>query len=122
MASPKAVPSGLPWRNCSASTSRNFPSPTSWPCFSTCSPHPRVCHPPRLEPRGRCPAAAPSRHIELVARKPYALYGAEHIEPGALHQMDTAMKLPVTVAGALMPDAHHGYGLPIGACWLLIMP
>jgi tRNA-splicing ligase RtcB len=56
----------------------------------------------------------PSRHIELVARKPYALYGAEHIEPGALHQMDTAMKLPVTVAGALMPDAHHGYGLPIG--------
>ena len=24
------------------------------------------------------------------------------------------MKLPVTVAGALMPDAHHGYGLPIG--------
>ena len=56
----------------------------------------------------------PSRHIELVARKPYALYGAEHIEAGALHQMDTAMKLPVTVAGALMPDAHHGYGLPIG--------
>ncbi|MGY2132155.1 RtcB family protein [Hymenobacter sp. HD11105] len=56
----------------------------------------------------------PSRHIELVARKPYALYGAEHIEAGALHQMDTAMKLPVTIAGALMPDAHHGYGLPIG--------
>ena len=24
------------------------------------------------------------------------------------------MKLPVTVAGALMPDAHQGYGLPIG--------
>jgi tRNA-splicing ligase RtcB len=24
------------------------------------------------------------------------------------------MKLPVTVAGALMPDAHYGYGLPIG--------
>ncbi|UYZ63715.1 RtcB family protein [Hymenobacter weizhouensis] len=56
----------------------------------------------------------PSRHIELVARKPYALFGPEHIEAGALHQMDTAMKLPVTVAGALMPDAHHGYGLPIG--------
>ena len=28
--------------------------------------------------------------------------------------METAMKLPVTVAGALMPDAHQGYGLPIG--------
>lgn len=24
------------------------------------------------------------------------------------------MKLPITVAGALMPDAHQGYGLPIG--------
>lgn len=28
--------------------------------------------------------------------------------------MQTAMKLPVTVNGALMPDAHVGYGLPIG--------
>ena len=55
-----------------------------------------------------------SRHIELVARKPYATFGAAHIEAGAVHQMETAMKLPVTVAGALMPDAHHGYGLPIG--------
>ena len=26
----------------------------------------------------------------------------------------TAAKLPVAVAGALMPDAHQGYGLPIG--------
>jgi tRNA-splicing ligase RtcB (3'-phosphate/5'-hydroxy nucleic acid ligase) len=44
----------------------------------------------------------------------YAVYGAEHIEPGAVKQMDVAMRLPVTVAGALMPDAHQGYGLPIG--------
>lgn len=44
----------------------------------------------------------------------YAVYGAEHIEQGARTQMETAMKLPVTVAGALMPDAHQGYGLPIG--------
>ncbi len=57
---------------------------------------------------------APSRHLELVARKPYATFGAEHIEAGAVHQMETAMKLPVAIAGALMPDAHHGYGLPIG--------
>ena len=56
----------------------------------------------------------PNRHIGLVERKEYAVFGAEHIEPGALQQMETAMKLPVTVAGALMPDAHHGYGLPIG--------
>ncbi len=45
---------------------------------------------------------------------PYKLYGAEGIEAGAIQQMDTAMRLPVTVAGALMPDAHQGYGLPIG--------
>lgn len=44
----------------------------------------------------------------------YAIYGAEHIEAGARGQMDVAMQLPVTVGGALMPDAHQGYGLPIG--------
>jgi tRNA-splicing ligase RtcB (3'-phosphate/5'-hydroxy nucleic acid ligase) len=44
----------------------------------------------------------------------YAIYGAEHIDIGARQQMDVAMRLPVTVAGALMPDAHQGYGLPIG--------
>ena len=47
-------------------------------------------------------------------RKPYRIYGAEHIEEGARHQMEIAMKLPITVEGALMPDAHQGYGLPIG--------
>lgn len=46
--------------------------------------------------------------------KSYQIYGADAIEQGALEQMETAMKLPVTVAGALMPDAHQGYGLPIG--------
>lgn len=49
-----------------------------------------------------------------VEGKSYQIYGAEAIEQGALSQMETAMKLPVTVAGALMPDAHQGYGLPIG--------
>lgn len=44
----------------------------------------------------------------------YTIYGEDHIEEGARKQMDVAMKLPVTVAGALMPDAHQGYGLPIG--------
>lgn len=44
----------------------------------------------------------------------YEVYGSEGIEPGAIGQMETAMKLPITVAGALMPDAHQGYGLPIG--------
>jgi tRNA-splicing ligase RtcB (3'-phosphate/5'-hydroxy nucleic acid ligase) len=44
----------------------------------------------------------------------YSIFGAQHIEEGALQQMNIASKLPVSVAGALMPDAHQGYGLPIG--------
>lgn len=47
-------------------------------------------------------------------RLPYITFGANDIEAGAQHQMEIAMKLPVTVAGSLMPDAHQGYGLPIG--------
>ncbi|HRI28610.1 MAG TPA: RtcB family protein [Chitinophagales bacterium] len=45
---------------------------------------------------------------------PFTIYGQEYIEPGALDQMYIAMKLPITAGGALMPDAHQGYGLPIG--------
>ena len=44
----------------------------------------------------------------------YPIWGREQIDDGAVAQMDNAMRLPVTVAGALMPDAHVGYGLPIG--------
>lgn len=44
----------------------------------------------------------------------YAVFGAPFIEEGARAQMDVAMRLPVTAGGALMPDAHQGYGLPIG--------
>ncbi len=44
----------------------------------------------------------------------YISYGENQIEDGAKAQMNIAMQLPVTVAGALMPDAHQGYGLPIG--------
>jgi tRNA-splicing ligase RtcB len=45
---------------------------------------------------------------------PYRTWGADNIEDGAVVQMQNAMRLPITVAGALMPDAHQGYGLPIG--------
>ncbi|MDR2954773.1 MAG: RtcB family protein [Prevotella sp.] len=44
----------------------------------------------------------------------YKTYGGKFIESLAKQQMELAMRLPVTVAGALMPDAHAGYGLPIG--------
>lgn len=44
----------------------------------------------------------------------YKIYGNNYIENLAKQQMKLAMRLPVTLAGALMPDAHAGYGLPIG--------
>lgn len=62
------------------------------------------------------PQAEPIRkQIPLqVAAKPYRTYGQNQIEDGALDQMSIAMRLPVAEGGALMPDAHQGYGLPIG--------
>lgn len=45
---------------------------------------------------------------------PFNVFGSEHIEQGAMNQMYQAAKLPIAIAGALMPDAHYGYGLPIG--------
>lgn len=73
----------------------------------------------------------PSRHVEdplrgafaraLVATPPplrEALAPCRRwgsgIDPEAAVQMENACRLPVSVAGALMPDAHVGYGLPIG--------
>jgi len=61
----------------------------------------------------------PSERKSLVhelhkTRLDYKIYGSSEIEEGARNQMEIAMKLPVTVGGALMPDAHQGYGLPIG--------
>lgn len=53
--------------------------------------------------------------IALKSEQPeFAIFGEAAIEAGAREQMDLAMRLPVSVAGALMPDAHQGYGLPIG--------
>jgi tRNA-splicing ligase RtcB len=44
---------------------------------------------------------------------PYQVWGKD-LESTALDQMKYAARLPVAVRGALMPDAHMGYGLPIG--------
>ncbi|HEY4291396.1 MAG TPA: RtcB family protein [Puia sp.] len=46
---------------------------------------------------------------------PLVIVGGKEIEGTAKRQMDNAMSLPITVQGALMPDAHTGYGLPIGS-------
>ncbi len=48
------------------------------------------------------------------ARAPFTIFGENEIDETAKRQLYDALKLPITVAGALMPDAHGGYGLPIG--------
>lgn len=61
------------------------------------------------------PSEKESRVHELLKnRLSYPIYGASEIDEGARNQMEIAMKLPIRLAGALMPDAHLGYGLPIG--------
>lgn len=47
-------------------------------------------------------------------RAPFSIFGENEIDEQAKYQLYDALKLPVSVAGALMPDAHSGYGLPIG--------
>ncbi|MET0243163.1 MAG: RtcB family protein [Flavitalea sp.] len=42
------------------------------------------------------------------------VYGGKHIEHSAKAQMEIAMSLPIAAQGALMPDAHTGFGVPIG--------
>src|ERR1041385_5644680 len=56
------------------------------------------------------PKAPPPPRAEPVK---YRQWG-EGLEHEAVMQMEKACLLPVAVAGALMPDAHVGYGLPIG--------
>ena len=46
--------------------------------------------------------------------KPIKIY-AESIEKSALDQFHSAMEQEFSIQGALMPDAHTGYSLPIGA-------
>ncbi len=53
------------------------------------------------------------RFVERVEPAPWRQWG-EDLEPQAVNQLRNACRLPVAVRGALMPDAHVGYGLPIG--------
>jgi tRNA-splicing ligase RtcB len=55
-------------------------------------------------------------HFQVWGRDP---------DPQALEQMTAACRLPVATQGALMPDAHVGYGMPIGgviACDNAVIP
>lgn len=70
--------------------------------------------------------ATPFRKVELKKyASDFTIYGRNLIDPEALDQMYLAMKMPVVVKGALMADAHVGYGLPIGgvvAAYNAVMP
>jgi tRNA-splicing ligase RtcB len=46
--------------------------------------------------------------------KHFDVFGSKHIEINAFKQMEMVMRLPIAIRGALMPDAHQGYGIPIG--------
>lgn len=53
-------------------------------------------------------------HALRNTRVPFSIYGENEIDERAKFQLYDALKLPIAVQGALMPDAHTGYGLPIG--------
>jgi tRNA-splicing ligase RtcB len=62
----------------------------------------------------------------IVMREPvpYRTWG-DDIDPAAHEQMRQACRVPSAVGAALMPDAHVGYGLPIGgvlACENAVIP
>ncbi len=58
-------------------------------------------------------AEARRRYVPRATPAPYRQWGTD-IEPESVQQLENACSLPVSVRGALMPDAHPGYGLPIG--------
>lgn len=51
--------------------------------------------------------------VERAEAAPWKNWGIG-LEDESIKQMAHACRLPITAAGALMPDAHVGYGLPIG--------
>lgn len=62
--------------------------------------------------------------LEAKPPVPYRCWG-EDIDEGAHQQMRDACRVPCAVGAALMPDAHIGYGLPIGgvlACENAVIP
>src|SRR3954471_10021225 len=68
-------------------------------------------HPPRAG--GRTLNLDPGTFEARASDAPYQIWGG-NLEPEAVRQLLHACKLPVAGSAALMPDAHVGYGLPIG--------
>lgn len=72
-------------------------------------PSPAASHDPAA-----CLAKIFFDHLGFMKKKAaYRIFGKD-LDPAALAQMEDAVSLPISVKGALMPDAHKGYGLPIG--------
>lgn len=55
----------------------------------------------------------PLLHLR-VQSQPLTVIGEHLIDPNAVAQIRTALRLPHAKRGALLPDAHQGYALPIG--------
>jgi tRNA-splicing ligase RtcB (3'-phosphate/5'-hydroxy nucleic acid ligase) len=68
--------------------------------------------------QNKTPQPAIEAEVEGVAladgQAPYQVWGKNQIDPAAIAQLERSTQLPVSVRAALMPDAHVGYGLPIG--------
>jgi tRNA-splicing ligase RtcB len=56
---------------------------------------------------------AQAAFVPRAVSAPFRQWGTD-LEPTAVAQLRNACSLPIAVRGALMPDAHQGYGLPIG--------
>ncbi|MCI0363635.1 MAG: RtcB family protein [Phycisphaerales bacterium] len=66
-----------------------------------------------IERRERAEPPPEAAYVARGEAAPWRQWGVD-LEPESVGQMVNACNLPVAVAGALMPDAHVGYGLPIG--------
>lgn len=72
---------------------------------------------PLADALAACPdicAASQRRYQKRDTPAPWMCWGAEDIDEISVQQKEQACSLPVSVGGALLPDAHAGYGLPIG--------
>ncbi|MFW5653241.1 MAG: RtcB family protein [Planctomycetota bacterium] len=59
------------------------------------------------------PAIAARMHHQRELPAPWRQWGTD-LDQASIDQLRNACELPISVRGALMPDAHVGYGLPIG--------
>jgi len=57
--------------------------------------------------------------LVMDSPKDYTVFGKELIETNAIEQMDQVMSIPPALHGAIMPDGHLGYGMPIGGVAIL---